>query len=128
MNQMVPVIVIVEDDENLAKMYEERFKQEKFIVVLARDGEEAIQVINEEKPDIILLDLMLPKKGGIGVIQILKSNPVTKDIPVLVLTAYPQDEYKKLAMDDGATDFMSKAEVMPAKVVERVKEILAKKE
>lgn len=128
MNQMVPVIVIVEDDENLAKMYEERFKAEKFIVVLARDGEEAIQVINEEKPDMILLDLMLPKKGGIGVIQILKSNPVTKDIPVLVLTAYPQDEYKKLAMDDGATDFMSKAEVMPAKVVERVKEILAKKE
>lgn len=128
MNQMVPVIVIVEDDENLAKMYEERFKAEKFIVVLARDGEEAIQVINEEKPDMILLDLMLPKKGGIGVIQILKSNPVTKDIPVLVLTAYPQDEYKKLAMDDGATDFMSKAEVMPVKVVERVKEILAKKE
>lgn len=120
----VPVIVLVEDDKPLIEMYGERFKKEKFIVVLATDGDMAIEKINKEKPDIVLLDLMLPKKGGINVLQIIKSNPETSDIPVVVLTAYPQDEYKEASKRNGAVEFISKSEVMPGEVVERVKAII----
>ena len=124
MSKMMPVIVIVEDDSALSKMYEERFKSEKFIVALAKDGDEAINKINLEKPDIILLDLMLPKRGGLGVLQILKTLPQTKNIPVIILTAYAQDEYKKVAQANGAVEFLSKSETMPVEVVKKVKEII----
>ena len=124
MSKMMPVIVIVEDDSTLSKMYEERFKTEKFIVSVAKDGEEAINKINTEKPDIILLDLMLPKRGGLGVLQILKTLPQTKDIPVIILTAYTQDDYKKAAKINGAVEFLSKSETMPVEVVEKVKKII----
>ena len=122
--KMVPVIVLVEDDKQLVEMYRERFKKENFIVEVATDGDLAIKVINQERPDMVLLDLMLPKKGGINVLQILKSNPETKEIPVIVLTAYPQDEYRVATLRDGAIDFISKSEVMPKEVVERVKKAI----
>ena len=122
--KMVPVIVLVEDDKQLLEMYKERFKKENFIVEVAVDGDEAIKVIDRERPDVVLLDLMLPKKGGINVLQIIKSNPETKDIPVMILTAYPQEEYKDATLQDGAVDFISKSEVMPKEVVERVKKVI----
>lgn len=122
--KMVPVIVLVEDDKQLLEMYAERFKKENFIVEFATDGDMAIKVIAKERPDVVLLDLMLPKKGGINVLQILKSNPDTKDIPVIVLTAYPQEEYRDTTLGDGAIDFISKSEVMPKDVVEKVKKVI----
>lgn len=122
--KIVPVIVLVEDDRQLVEMYRERFKKENFIVEVASDGDAAIKVINQERPDVVLLDLMLPKKGGINVLQILKTNPETKDIPVIVLTAYPQDEYRDATLRDGATDFISKSEIMPKEVVEKVKKVI----
>ena len=121
---MVPVILIVEDDDSLSRMYSEIFEKEQFIVVKASDGEDAIQKANTEKPDIIILDLMLPKRGGLGVLQIIKSNPETKNIPVIILTAYPQDEYREVAQNTGAIDFLSKSETMPAQVAEKVKNII----
>ena len=120
----VPVIVLVEDDSQLLAMYKERFQKEKFIVATASDGENAILVVNREKPDIVLLDLMLPKKGGINVLQIIKSNPETSNIPVVILTAYPQDEYKNAVKRSGAVEFISKSETMPGEVVEKVKKII----
>ena len=124
MGDLRPVILIVEDDAHLAEMYQERFEKEKFIVEMVAYGDKALQKIAQEKPDIVLLDLMIPGKGGIEVLQIIKSNPMYKDIPVIILTAYPRDDFKRLANSAGAVEFLSKSEVMPGQVVEKVKKII----
>mgnify|MGYP000857339622 CR=1 FL=1 len=124
MSQMVPVVLVVEEDPNLAKIYEERFKKEKFVVVLSSDGEDAIVKVVQEKPDLILLNLMLPKKGGFGVMQILKSMPTTKDIPVIMLSAFLQKEYIEKANYYGAERFLLKTEYTPADIVTQAKEII----
>lgn len=119
-----PKVLIVEDDEALRKMYEERFKNEKMDVLTVEDGQAATEVALREIPDIILLDLFLPKKGGLSVLEVLKSQPHTKDIPVIILTAYPREEYKDKGTRNGAVMFLSKSETMPGEVVEKVKEIV----
>ncbi len=124
MGELRPVILIVEDDEKLMEMYKIRFEKEKFIVVTERYGDMAMKRLAEEKPDIVLLDLMLPGKGGIEIIQIIKSNPIYQSIPVIILTAYPRDEFKRLASNAGAVEFLSKSETMPGDVVEKVKKII----
>lgn len=117
-------ILIVEDDKILLEMYLDRFKKERFDVFYAENGEEALKIITTNKVDLILLDLLMPKKGGLGVIQVLKSNPEHKNIPIIVMTAYPQENYKKMALENGVVDFISKSEVMPAEIVEKVKKII----
>ena len=120
-----PKILIVEDDEALRSMYVERFQKEKFDVVSVINGEDAVEVALREVPTIVLLDLFLPKKGGLSVLEVLKSQPATRDIPVVILTAYPREEYKDKSIRDGATLFLSKSDVVPGEVVEKVKEIIA---
>jgi len=122
-----PKILIVEDDEPLRSMYTERFKNEKMEVITAEDGEEAIEVALREIPSVILLDLFLPKKGGLSVLEILKTQPETREIPVLILTAYPRDEYRDKGLRTGAVQFLSKSETVPGEVVEKVKEVLNSK-
>lgn len=124
MGELRPVVLIIEDDAHLAQMYKERFEREKFIVEVVEYGNKALQKIAQEKPDMVLLDLMIPGKGGIEVLQIIKSNPLYKDIPVIILTAYPKDEFRRLANSAGAVEFLSKSEVMPKEVVEKVKQII----
>ncbi|KKS58293.1 MAG: chemotaxis protein CheY, partial [Candidatus Nomurabacteria bacterium GW2011_GWA2_42_41] len=75
-------IMVVEDDEHISKVYEIKFAKEGIDVSLARDGEEAIVKITAEKPDVILLDLMIPKKDGFGVLEEIKKNPELANIPV----------------------------------------------
>ncbi|MCL5795002.1 MAG: response regulator [Patescibacteria group bacterium] len=117
-------ILIVEDDELLREMYKSRFLKEHFEVFTAGDGREGLDLVMTKMPNIVILDLMLPEKGGIGVLQILKSRIDTKDIPVIILTAYPRQEYRMLAEKYGAKMFLSKAETQPGKLVEIIKEII----
>lgn len=117
-------VLIVEDDKAIQEMYQERFKKEKMELLLADDGEMALEMALRELPNVILLDLYLPKKGGLSVLEILKSQPETRDIPVVVLTAYPRDEYREKSQRNGATLFLSKSEIMPGEVVEKVKEVM----
>lgn len=124
MGEMRPVILIVEDDEKISEMYKERFEREKFIVATERYGDMAIKRFAQEKPDIVLLDIMLPGRDGIEILQIMKSNPTYHDIPVIMLTAYPKDEFKRLAKNAGIVHFLSKSETMPGEVVEKVKETI----
>lgn len=119
-----PKVLIVEDDRPLQEMYLERFKKEAMEVVTADDGEQATEVALRELPSVILLDLLLPKKGGLSVLEILKSQPATRDIPVIIMTAYPRDEYKEKSVRDGAVMFISKSDTTPGEVVEKVKQIL----
>lgn len=117
-------VLIVEDDKAILDMYVERFKKENLEVVIANDGEEALEKALRELPNVILLDLLLPKKGGLSVLEVLKSQPETRDIPVVIATAYPRDEYREKSTRNGATMFLSKSESMPGEVVEKVKEVM----
>ena len=84
-------VLLVDDDLTLREMYESRLKAEGFVVNTARDGEEALDQATKNKPNVILLDIMMPKINGLDVLKKLKSQTETKDIPVIVLTALIQD-------------------------------------
>jgi len=113
-------ILIVDDDLTLREMYEERLKFDGFVVIGASDGEEALKKAAEEMPDLILLDIMMPKMNGIDVFNQLRADEKTKNIPVIVLTALVQeiDKIKTLMTDhDG---YLIKSEQMPKEVLAKV--------
>lgn len=85
------VILLVDDDLTLREMYDERLKAEGFDIIQASNGDEAMRKAKESKPNIILLDIMMPKVNGFDVLKDLKADPDLKDIPVIVLTALIQD-------------------------------------
>ncbi|MCL5411455.1 MAG: response regulator [Patescibacteria group bacterium] len=114
-------IVIVEDDLFVRDLYERQFKQEGFEVSVAVDGEEGVNKISKEVPDLILLDLMLPKMNGLDVLKTIKEKPETKNIPVVVLTNLGQDEAIKQCFELGANGYLVKSAYTPTQVVSEVK-------
>lgn len=114
-------ILLVDDDLTLREMYEERMKAEGFNIIQATNGEEALKKASEAKPDIILLDIMMPKVNGFDVLKELKSNPELKDIPVIVLTALIQDVDRVQGKKLGAADYIVKSETMPGEVISKIK-------
>jgi DNA-binding response OmpR family regulator len=121
------VILLVDDDLTLREMYEERLKAEGFEIIQASNGEEAISKAKDDKPSIILLDIMMPKVNGFDVLKEIKGNPDTKDIPVIVLTALIQDVDKDQGKKLGAADYIVKSETMPGEVIEKIKKAIAGK-
>ena len=117
-------ILLVEDDIELQRLYKIRLQKAGNLVVTADDGEQAVLQAICETPDLIILDLMLPKQGGIQVMRILKSNPLVKNIPILVLTAYDHFNYRKDSQQH-VIDFLLKTEVTPQKIVEKIDEYFA---
>ena len=105
---MAKKIFIVEDELDFLSTLRERLEFEGFVVITAVDGEEALKKIPEEKPDLILLDIMLPEMNGYQVCRELKSNPETKTIPVVVVTAKSQESDKFWAKETGADDYLTK--------------------
>lgn len=102
----------------------ERLKAEGFSVEMAKDGEEALQKAADLHPNIILLDIMMPKINGLDVLKKLKSSDQTADIPVIVLTALIQDREKMESITRGADDYIVKSEMMPGDVIAKVKNLL----
>lgn len=119
-------ILLVDDDLTLREMYTERLKAEGFQVTSARDGEEAIKIATEVKPNVILLDIMMPKINGLDVLKRLKDQSETKDIPVIVLTALIQDQERMESITRGADDYIVKSETMPGEVIEKIHKLLEK--
>ena len=113
-------VLLADDDLTLSEMYSVRLKAEGFNVIVARDGQEALDKTKESHPNVILLDVMMPKYSGIEVLKKLKADPDTKDIPVLILTALVQDKQKMDSMASGADDYIVKSESMPGDVVAKV--------
>ena len=105
---MAKKIFIVEDELDFLSTLRERLEFEGFVVATAVDGEEALKKIPQEKPDLILLDIMLPEMNGYQVCRELKSNPETKTIPVVVVTAKSQKSDKFWAKETGADDYLTK--------------------
>lgn len=112
-------ILIIEDDTTLAKMYGERLSFENYEVIWAKNGETGMQAVITEKPDLVILDLFLPKKGGLGILRTMRSLPLTYRIPAIILTAYDKERYQTDAECYGAAQFLLKSETNP-KVLARI--------
>ena len=117
-------ILLVEDDSFLSGMYETKLKLEGFEVVLADDGAKGLEYSIKHNPDIILLDIILPKLDGFAVLKGLKENAETKKIPVILMTNLGQKEDIERGMQLGAQDYLVKAHFMPSEVVEKIREYL----
>lgn len=117
-------ILLVEDDPFLLDMYSTKFKEVGFDVAIAQDGEMGIVKAKEMIPELIVLDVVLPKKDGFEVLRVLKSNPETVKIPVIVLTNLGLDSDFKRGLELGAQSYIIKAHFTPTEVVAKIKEIL----
>ncbi|MBT3690192.1 response regulator [bacterium] len=115
-------ILIVEDDSFLIQMYSSKLEIEGYKVILASDGEKALRIIKEKKPDLILLDLLLPKLNGFEFLEKLKSENM--NIPVIVLSNLSQKEDIDKCLDLGAKDFLIKAHFVPSEVIIKIKKVL----
>jgi DNA-binding response OmpR family regulator len=118
-------IVLVEDDEILAKVLHEELVRAGFSVVLARDGEAGLSAVRRNIPDVVLLDLMLPKKHGFEVLAELKKASETRGIPVIILTALGDDEEIKKGFALGANDYIVKSQHAIAEIIEKIKGFFA---
>lgn len=117
-------VLLVEDDVTLVDMYSLKFKEEGYNLLTAENGETGLALALKEIPDVILLDIMMPKMDGFAVLAELKKNATTKNIPVLMLSNLGQtaDVEKGEAM--GAKDYIVKASMTPTQVVDKVKSYL----
>jgi len=120
-------ILIVEDEEFLALALRDNLESEGYSVDTAYNGEEAVEHIKKIKPNIILLDILMPKKDGFFVLEEVKKNPEWKLIPVIVLSNLGEDTAIKQAMEMGADDYFVKSQHPIEEVIEKVKEYLGGK-
>lgn len=114
-------ILLVEDDDSLASVYSTRLEAEGFAIKRVPNGEEALSAALEFRPDLILLDVMMPKVSGFDVLDILRNTPETANLQVIMLTALSQEADKARAEELGVDDYLVKSQVVIADVVERVK-------
>lgn len=115
-------ILLVEDDEVLSGMYKMKFQQEGYNISVADNGEKGLEKIRQEKPDLVLLDLILPQKDGYQVLDEIKQDDDIKHIKVFILSNLGQNAEIKQGKEKGADDYFIKANLTPAQLVEQVKE------
>jgi len=101
-------VLIVEDEEALATLLDYNLTKEKFEVTLAADGEEGLLKIEEETPDVVILDWMLPKTSGIEVCRRIRSKPETRNLPIIMLTARSEEADRIRGLETGADDYLTK--------------------
>lgn len=117
-------ILLVEDDPFLLSMYATKFELEGFKIATADNGEKGLQMASDEEPDIILLDILMPKMNGFEVLEGLKSKEETKNIPVILLTNLNQKDEVERGMALGADDYLIKAHFMPSEVVGKIQKVI----
>ncbi len=121
---MAKKILIVEDDKFLRELVARKLSSEGFEVLEAVDGEEGIKKIKEGKPDLVLLDLILPGIDGFEVLSKIKEDQELSSIPVIVLSNLGQREEVERGMKLGATDYLIKAHFTPGEIIEKIKNSL----
>jgi CheY-like chemotaxis protein len=124
MNEQTRRILVAEDDRFLRKAAEMALKRQGYTVLTAADGEEALRAARSVLPDLILLDLIMPKLNGFDVLQALKKDAPTAHIPVIILSNLGQDRDVQQAMDAGATAYFIKTDLSLQALVQRVEETL----
>ncbi len=122
----MPKIVVADDDRMFRKAAETTLRRQGYAVTTASDGEEALQLIRAELPDIIVLDLIMPKLQGFDVLQVLKQDSLTAAIPVIVLSSLTQEQDKQEALDLGAVAYFNKVTFSLGELVKQVETTLSK--
>ncbi len=118
-------IVMVEDDEDIADLVSFSLEREGYKVLLAHDGMEGLELIRTKRPDLAILDIMLPSMDGLDIYRAMQASTLTENIPVLFLTARAQLEDRLVGLQLGADDYMTKP-FSPKELLLRVKNILAR--
>lgn len=121
-------ILLVEDDEALAQVYKARLEAEGFEVRHENNGENALSAAVEYRPDLMLLDVMMPKISGFDVLDILRNTPDTVNIRIIMLTALSQPKDKERAEGLGVDDYLVKSQVVISDVMDRVRYHLGMKQ
>lgn len=118
-------ILLVEDDDSLATVYLTRLETEGFEVRRVANGEEALSVAIEYKPQLVVLDAMMPKVSGFDVLDILRNTPETANVKVIMLTALGQDSDIERAKQLGVDEYLVKSQVVISDVVDRIRTLIA---
>ena len=116
-------ILIADDEPNQLELMSFNLSNAGYSIIKATNGKEAIELIENHSPDLIILDWMMPKMSGIDVCRTLRSRPETKQIPIIILSARSEDSDKSLGLDTGADDYISKP-FSPKELISRVKTLL----
>ncbi|MEI7792494.1 MAG: response regulator [Candidatus Berkelbacteria bacterium] len=119
------VILVADDDEAMSEIYAERVEAEGAIVLKAIDGVDTIQKINEFHPHLVILDIMMPEMNGFEVLEKIKKDPVSRNIPVMILTALSDTKNRARGTELGAVEYIVKSEVMPIEVLRRIKDYVS---
>lgn len=114
-------ILLVEDDDALTNVYMMRLKGEGFDVTRVANGEDALAAAKEHRPDLVLLDAMMPKVSGFDVLDIIRNTPETANLKIIMLTALSQETDKQRAQGLGVDDYLVKSQVVISDVVDRIK-------
>ncbi len=117
-------ILLVEDDEVLASVYRARLEMEDFEVMEVHDGEQALTAALRYRPDLMILDAMMPKISGFDVLDILRNTPETMNLQIIMLTALSQESDRERAEKLGVDEYLVKSQVMISDVIEKVREHL----
>ncbi len=125
--QIKQKILIIEDDRFISRMYKTKLNLENFEVELAENGIQGVERAKQFMPDVILLDILMPELDGFGVLNALKGEDTTKNIPIIVMSNLGQDEHVKKALALGAKSYMVKSQYTPSNVVEEIKNVLTKR-
>lgn len=120
-------ILFIEDDRDQIFLFKKRFELEQIDLIAAENSAEADQKILAEKPDLILLDILLGRENGLDILEKLKKKPKTQKIPIVVFTNYEKKEVRNRAQSLSANDFLLKIETTPDQLINRVKAVLAGK-
>jgi CheY-like chemotaxis protein len=117
-------VLVVEDTDMLRSMYSDRLEADGYRVLGAHDGAEALSVLRTDAPDLILLDLVMPRMSGLEVLELIKQDPRRRDIPVVILSNLGQEDDIKRGIELGAVDYIINHDSRPMDVVRRIGEIL----
>lgn len=119
-------ILLVEDDVFVSDIYQTKLTHDGFAVVAARNGLEAIKILETEVPDLILLDIIMPYVDGMEVLKKIKGDDRLKKIPVILLTNLSEKEKIDKALEIGADDYLIKSHFTPSEVMEKINALLNK--
>jgi len=117
-------ITLIEDDKILSRVINEELSEAGFDVSLAYDGEEGLEVVRSKKPDLILLDLVMPKKNGFEVLEELKASKETVNIPIIILTMLGQEEEVEKGLKLGANQYVIKSQYAVTEIIDKIKDFL----
>lgn len=120
-----PFIIIAEDDKFLASIYKTRLAEEKWDVLVVENGEEALEAVRARRPNVLLLDIIMPVKDGFEVLTEIKKDKALKGIKIIVLTNLGQEEDKRRALEMGARAFVTKAQTSLSEMMEKIKQTMA---